>query len=497
MPWVKADAKKHCKAANTDHKAEIWAKVANETLEKTKDDGKALAAAATAVGNMKEDENIFRGRVQEAKTAQSGKVQVVVDGDTTTLKNVLLVGKSSRNGRDYSDEALRTALPMYEEAEVFVGHTRDGSNPNFDRSMGIAKNPSLAADGIRGDHSFPTKHRLAEDLVWRANHAPRGIGYSHDADTAWSYDAKGRKQIHAIERVYSVDLVTRPAGTKGMTEDEDETIPPEQREFAEHVFSALSDCRSIVLDGNATASEKRHRLLEEITVFHGEVLEGEIADEAAKDKPDRDLQHMHSTAMRMMDRTFWSDKHPNHEDKHKRLIELAGTYAKDLKSMPCCCNGKTQEETSDMEFKELTIETLTKERPDIIEKLQGKDEHTRLTEEIKTLRTATETKDAEIAKLQAVEAGRVKEAEIVAELTAAKFPTGDAKAFSSRFQEDLKRAKDKAERAEIIKDRMTLLHGRVQEQGLPSPLAQFNDAGQKTTASGINPAHDHLFGAKK
>jgi hypothetical protein len=150
-----------------------------------------------------------------------------------------------------------------------------------------------------------------------------------------------------------------------------------------------------------------------------------------------------------------------------------------------------------MEFKELTIDTLTKERPDLVSVLKGTDEHTRLTEEAKTAKTQLEAAQAEVARLQGLEASRVKESEIAAELTAVKFPTGDKAAFSTRFQEDLKRAKDKAERAEIIKDRMSLLQGRVQEQGLPSPLAQFNDAGgQQTATSGINPAHDHLFGKK-
>ena len=449
-----------------------------------------------------DDKTSHRGRIQEARTRQSKAVEVVVDGDTTTLKNVLLLGKNSTNRRDYSDEALRAAVPMFEESEVFVGHTRDGSNPTFDRSMGITRNPMLAQDGIRGDHSFPTKHRLAEDLVWRATHAPKGLGYSIDADTAWNYDSKGRQQVHAIERLYSTDLVTRPATSKGMTEDE-EVIPDDQRKFAEHVFSALSDCRSIMLDPDSTAVEKRQRLLEEITVFHGEVWEGEIADEMAENKPLRDMREAHDIASRKLDEARWSsDKFPKHHDKIRRHIEVLKDHIKTLSSIQCTCpecggKSKTQEETSNMEFKELTIDTLTKERPDLVSVLKGTDEHTRLTEEAKTAKTQLEAAQAEVARLQGLEASRVKESEIAAELTAVKFPTGDKAAFSTRFQEDLKRAKDKAERAEIIKDRMSLLQGRVQEQGLPSPLAQFNDAGgQQTATSGINPAHDHLFGKK-
>ena len=76
-----------------------------------------------------------------------------------------------------------------------------------------------------------------------------------------------------------------------------------------------------------------------------------------------------------------------------------------------------------MEWKEITIDSLKANRPDLL----GLDEVSRLTEEVKTSKTQLEAAQAEVARLQGLEAGRIKEAEITAELkTAGIDPTAAA-----------------------------------------------------------------------
>ena len=510
MPWSASDAKGKTSKADTPAKQKKWAEIANNARKKALSDGKsedeadasAIKIANSAVANIKEDESTVRhGRIQEAATRQSGAVEVVTEdnGETTVLKNVLLVGKSSRNKADYPDQALHAGLKLYEDTDVFVGHTKDGSNPIFDRNMGVTRNPHVAADGIRGDHAFPSTHRLAEDLKWRAKHAPRNLGYSHDADCTWNYDSKGRKQVASIDRVFSVDLVTRPATTGGLAEDE-ESIPDDQRDMAEHFFSAFSDCRSIILS-DGTRDEKVSRLLEEIQTLRGELFEGEIADEMAKDEPRHKMSRIRNTAERQLDETMWgSDKYPQHHDKRQRHLSILADWSKELKGVQCncpeCCGKSTNtKEEINMTPDEVTADWLKANKPDLVAKLTGTDEHTRLTEEVKTLKATSDAKDVELATLKAAEAKRIQEQEITAELTAMKFPINDPKVYTSRFKEELLRAKDKAERTEIAKERMALISGRVQEDRLPSPLSEFRDAPK--SAAGANPSHDRFFGVKK
>jgi len=49
MPWSPADAPSHTKAADTPALQRLWAKVANEQLQKTGDEGRAIRIANAAV----------------------------------------------------------------------------------------------------------------------------------------------------------------------------------------------------------------------------------------------------------------------------------------------------------------------------------------------------------------------------------------------------------------------------------------------------------------
>ena len=145
-----------------------------------------------------------------------------------------------------------------------------------------------------------------------------------------------------------------------------------------------------------------------------------------------------------------------------------------------------------VEYKDITRETLTKERPDLVAVLTGTDEHTRLTEEATAAKTKLAEAETELTRLRAVEAGRLREQEIAAELTAAKFPTADPVLYSGTFKEQLALATDKTARGKLIADRMALAAGRLQEGRLPPPNVPLTDP--NANAPHGDPSMDHLFG---
>jgi hypothetical protein len=49
MPWTPNDAEKHTHKAITPELKELWAKVANERLEKTGDEGRAIREANSVI----------------------------------------------------------------------------------------------------------------------------------------------------------------------------------------------------------------------------------------------------------------------------------------------------------------------------------------------------------------------------------------------------------------------------------------------------------------
>jgi methylmalonyl-CoA mutase N-terminal domain/subunit len=54
MPWTAADAERHTRKATTRALRELWAKVANECLEGTGDEGRAIREANAVVARHAE-----------------------------------------------------------------------------------------------------------------------------------------------------------------------------------------------------------------------------------------------------------------------------------------------------------------------------------------------------------------------------------------------------------------------------------------------------------
>ena len=164
------------------------------------------------------------GRLREYAIARSTPIKV--DPEKGVLFDVLILGHHSRNRADYSQSVMQEAVGKYDGVPVYIGHTRDDSNPEYDRKLGVIRNPRVTVEGIRADLHYPPKHRIAEQLAWDAVHAPHSCGFSHDADCEWAM-RDGRKIVSRISRVYSVDLVTRPGSTHGLFESENpESEPP-------------------------------------------------------------------------------------------------------------------------------------------------------------------------------------------------------------------------------------------------------------------------------
>jgi hypothetical protein len=52
MPWTSSDAERHTHKATTSELKELWAKVANESLERTGDEGRAIREANAVVARQ-------------------------------------------------------------------------------------------------------------------------------------------------------------------------------------------------------------------------------------------------------------------------------------------------------------------------------------------------------------------------------------------------------------------------------------------------------------
>jgi len=144
---------------------------------------------------------------------------VRVDRQAGILRGVKILGLASRNGRVYRSGALDAAIPLYEAARVNVNHPAGSPAVprGYEERIGSVRNVRRGSDGLYADFHFNPKHRLAEQLIWDASHAPENVGFSHNVLGRTSREG-GQTVVEEILQVHSVDLVPDPATTRGLFE---------------------------------------------------------------------------------------------------------------------------------------------------------------------------------------------------------------------------------------------------------------------------------------
>ena len=153
-----------------------------------------------------------------------------VDRESMQVLDVALAGSQSRNGYEYTEEALQQALPLYENRPVFLDHAENASRPH-ERStrdlVGSILNVRFEQGRIRGDiqvldtDSGRTFLALAEKKT-------EFVGMSHVILARRNAE---KTKVEKIEEVISVDAVVYPATTTTFQEQTAEYDFPENREL--------------------------------------------------------------------------------------------------------------------------------------------------------------------------------------------------------------------------------------------------------------------------
>lgn len=156
-----------------------------------------------------------------------------MDGGGACIKGVKVNANRSKNMVLYPDAVLERATPLYEGAQVFYDHSEAGDfwggGPRSTRSLaGYLENVKFGPGGHRADLCIlPSEvdRGLAKNIAF----APGIMGLSHVVycEMEDQADPNGYEVVKAIYEVESVDLVTKPATTRGMFE---QVNPPSSKE---------------------------------------------------------------------------------------------------------------------------------------------------------------------------------------------------------------------------------------------------------------------------
>jgi hypothetical protein len=177
-----------------------------------------------------------------------------IDREAGLIKGVKLMSFESKNARRYRlpDPAL------FQGTQIRLNHhgKEDGppmdTDPPFEGIWATAENIKVGPDGVYADLKYNKKHVQMESILWWAENSPTVGGFS---PITWGlHNHVNGETVIDILMVESVDLVGRPATTKGFFESEAMTMamtPEEISKFQE----AVSD--KAILATRVQEAEKR------------------------------------------------------------------------------------------------------------------------------------------------------------------------------------------------------------------------------------------------
>lgn len=142
-----------------------------------------------------------------------------IDREAGVIRNVKVLGAESKNGRRYSEKAMREAAELYKGRDVNLDHP--GRGDTGERKLGDAfgwlESVTVKPDGVYADLHYLKEHPSAPMIVEAAERNPRRIGLSHNAEgTVVRKD--GKNVVESIATVKSVDIVQTPATVNGLFE---------------------------------------------------------------------------------------------------------------------------------------------------------------------------------------------------------------------------------------------------------------------------------------
>jgi len=158
-----------------------------------------------------------------------------VDREAGVIRGVKVLGRTSRNGREYSDRALCEAARCYQGIGVNLNHP-ERSQTSLERPVeagfGWLEDVEVKADGVYGDLYFFKSHAQAAVIVEAAERNPQRFGLSHNAEGK-VVRKRGKNVVESVERVRSVDIVQNPATSAGLFESEE----PKVQKTIRQIFS--------------------------------------------------------------------------------------------------------------------------------------------------------------------------------------------------------------------------------------------------------------------
>ena len=203
---------------------------------------------------------------------QTSQGNLRVDRTAGVLRGVKVIGRHSKNGREYSDKAMRQLAGMYEGVAVNIDHPA-GHQPHRERGLaekfGELRNVTRRANGIFADLHYSKSHSLAEHVADLAERMPNQLGLSHNAEGS-VVQVDGKNVVESIARVLSVDVVGRPATNAGLFEGRNSGPTPQS--ISGDISQLLSELVAMAARDSSKSPKQTAKAVDDIERAKGNLL---------------------------------------------------------------------------------------------------------------------------------------------------------------------------------------------------------------------------------
>lgn len=207
------------------------------------------------------------------------------DASQHIVRDVKIVGSTSKNRRHYPPETLLAAAPLYEGKTSYIGHGTSGTAREYAESFGTIRNVRFLEGDLVADLHYNPRHALAEQFVYDAEHAPARVGLSHRVIARTRHNGRVELVEH-IKEVKSVDITPQPATTHSLYESETTMETPtdtrQLRESYPELVAALTREVTEQVQAEQRDGHDQAKLVEENRQLRTEVAELRRAQKAAE-----------------------------------------------------------------------------------------------------------------------------------------------------------------------------------------------------------------------
>jgi len=261
------------------------------------------------------------------------------DKDKKIIEKVALISKTSKNNRDYTDECLSGALPLFEGVKCYINHDKSGNTRSVKDLVGRYRNPIYENGKVKADlHLLNDGGEISQKLLAIIEQMPDLVGNSISARGRYHRE-DGRDIIEELTKVNSVDIVTDPATTSSLFESIEEIKEEDNMDLKSLTKDELKKGRNdifeeVIKDGAESRNNEVKVLTEEIKTLKQKVDDYKVKESVIEKKENvQKILKESEIPEELVTEVFVESLNDAKDDAVvKKLIEDRKTVAKDLKA---------------------------------------------------------------------------------------------------------------------------------------------------------------------